>query len=260
MRGGGKKWSVTGGRLGRDHTIQDVPRHYFRDCLMDYIDTQVGDQVKQVAARKAICPDLTDVQIDEYARLIAQIRTRKEEEIKDGRTREGRARKLVERDRSVKSFSEAMVIVDQYDTLQDISDMEDDDLDAGLCVCDVERNPSRPKPITRSVVLPNAVPLEEEEDIPLQRGVNKDCDQVRGMIKRFVNTTDWSLEEFRQALGRVSHSQMTTFLKKRGSSAGQKQSSAFILSWEFFHRRQYLELPLCQTTQRDDVYLLTGAR
>lgn len=67
---------ISGGRLGRDHQLVDVPIHYFRDRLMDYIAVNLPEdkQDKQEAARTAICPELTDAEIEEYARLIAQER------------------------------------------------------------------------------------------------------------------------------------------------------------------------------------------
>jgi hypothetical protein len=66
---------LSGGRLGRDHTLEDVPMHYLRDNLVEYISSQMdADEEKKQAVRKAICPDLVDSQIEKYVRLVEEAR------------------------------------------------------------------------------------------------------------------------------------------------------------------------------------------
>lgn len=64
------------------------------------------------------------------------------------------------------------------------------------------------------------------------------------MIKTFVTEGEWTLEEFRQALTRVTRQQLTSFLTQRGSEGRQKKTSAYQLSWEFFNWRNKLGQPL----------------
>lgn len=87
--------------------------------------------------------------------------------------------------------------------------------------------------------------------------MDRDCDQVRAMIKTFLSSWDWSAETFRLALGAsVSRDKFITFLKKRGVDAAQLRSAAYLLSWEFFNRRQKLALSIVDVDFRDDLKTL----
>jgi hypothetical protein len=65
----GGTWTVTGGRLGRDHTLEDVPHNHVRDRVMDYINEMIPPQ-KQQSVRRAVFTDLSDADIDTYSSLV----------------------------------------------------------------------------------------------------------------------------------------------------------------------------------------------
>lgn len=70
---------VRDGRLGRDHTLPDVPNHFIRDWLLAQIDQGVNEvehlnQVQRGAARRAILPDLTADEVSEYGKILAKRR------------------------------------------------------------------------------------------------------------------------------------------------------------------------------------------
>lgn len=62
---------IIGGRLGRDHTLSDVPNHYVRDRLMNYILTQL-DEDKREASKRAVFSDLSATELQEYSDIILQ--------------------------------------------------------------------------------------------------------------------------------------------------------------------------------------------
>ncbi|KAM7202611.1 hypothetical protein V8F20_004400 [Naviculisporaceae sp. PSN 640] len=256
---------VSGGRLGRDHqhTISDVPRNYFRDRLMDYIlQHEVDEEVKE-AARKAICPDLTDAEIEKYAVLISQDRKRKDEENEAERqapqtqaTREEVAREYVAAG-EVSTMAQAMKVISMDEALGEIDS-------------DIDWQTPKPMGIRRragvevegSVTTPHWAPLGIERVEP-DMEVDRDCDQVRAMIKIFIMSpwSSWSAEEFRIALAdNITRDKFTAFLKRRGTDATQKRSAAYLLSWEFFNRRQKLGLPLEGADPRDDLDILVEKR
>lgn len=139
--------------------------------------------------------------------------------------------------------------------LQEALDSVDADIDlTPFLVHRAQRKLNRPMMIPSSVVRPKSLPMPEELKIEYKFGIDYDCDQVRAMIKIFVSRGDWTLEEFRQALGNVSRQQLTTFLTRRGSAGPQLPSAAYQLSWEFFNWREYLGLPLEGASIHDDVH------
>jgi len=73
------------------------------------------------------------------------------------------------------------------------------------------------------------------------------------MVKNFVTDREWTLDEFRQTLGRVSRQQMATFLSKEGSDSHQLLSAAYQLSWELFNWRNPMALPLLGACVAGDV-------
>ncbi|KAK0643999.1 hypothetical protein B0T16DRAFT_416978 [Cercophora newfieldiana] len=110
--------------------------------------------------------------------------------------------------------------------------------------------------IPYSVVIPYfSFPLPTETEILIDNNVYYDCDQVRAMIKIFIQHGHWTLEKFRESLGhpalRVERPQLTDFLEKRGPKDGLK-SNAYFLAWEFFHRREKVGLPLRGSSPDDE--------
>ncbi|KAL2277790.1 hypothetical protein FJTKL_15219 [Diaporthe vaccinii] len=85
--GNGGMWSpeddyVSGGRLGRNHTLPDVPNHFVRDWLLEVIDEKENEENEAAAldegqrqtARRALFPDLTADQLSEYSQVLAKKR------------------------------------------------------------------------------------------------------------------------------------------------------------------------------------------
>ncbi|KAK0708702.1 hypothetical protein B0H67DRAFT_648731 [Lasiosphaeris hirsuta] len=250
---------ISGGRLGRPHALEDVPVNYFRDKLMDWIAENLkGSEERKQAARKAICLDLADTEIEEYTRLIAEDRKKLNEEAERPSTpltREELARGILENGMVVKTIDQAMKIV--------LMDEAVDEVDGTI-----DWETPKPMGIRRgrnevegSVVTPHWAPLASEGGLVPEIDVDRDCDQVRAMIKTFLSSWDWSAETFRMALGRsVTRDKFIAFLKKRGTDAAQLRSASYLLSWQFFNRRQKLGLPIVNVDFRDDLKTLDKKR
>jgi hypothetical protein len=71
--------TISGGRLGRNHTLEDVPTCYVRDRVMDYINDQLPEE-KRADVRRAVFSDLTEAEINLYSALIAEERIEAEAE------------------------------------------------------------------------------------------------------------------------------------------------------------------------------------
>ncbi|KAK4213578.1 hypothetical protein QBC37DRAFT_285778, partial [Rhypophila decipiens] len=240
---------VRGGRLGDNHrhTVSDVPRNYFRDRLMDYIAEHLdGQEELKQAARKAICPDLTDGEIKEYSRLIAEDRKQMDEKAAAGvsgerppLTREERARRIMKNDSEIRTLAQAMKIVLINEAIRSIDDSIDCQTPKPM---GIRRRPGTK--VAGSVVLPHYARTRNEDIVPDDE-VDRDCDQVRAMVKKFVTWGSWDIDSFRIALAHnMTRDRFLTFLNKRGSDAPQKMSAAYLLSWEFFNRRQKLGLSM----------------
>lgn len=84
------------------------------------------------------------------------------------------------------------------------------------------------------------------------------------MIKTFLSSWDWSADAFRMALAasltQFTRPQFTAFLKKRGTDPAQLKSAAYLLSWQFFNRRQNLGLSIMGVYFRDNYETLRGMR
>jgi hypothetical protein len=132
--------------------------------------------------------------------------------------------------------------------------IDEDDIDlTPMWLTSTTRNPERPKMISSSVVKPCYPRLPQERQLLFQEEIDYDCDQVRAMIKIFVTDGEWTLDEFRKTLGKVSRQQMTKFLKQTGSDSHQLMSAAYQLSWEFFNWRDQMGLPLSGACVAEDI-------
>ncbi|KAM7213729.1 hypothetical protein V8F06_010863 [Rhypophila decipiens] len=256
---------VRGGRLGNDHrhTVSDVPRNYFRDRLMDYIAEHLdGQEELKQAARKAICPDLTDGEIEEYTRLIAEDRKQMDEKAGAGvsgerppLTREERARRIMKNDSEIRTLAQAMKIVLINEAIRSIDDSINCQTPKPMRI---RRRPGTE--VTGSVVLPHYARTRNEDIVPDDE-VDRDCDQVRAMIKKFVTWGSWDIDSFRIALAHnMTRDKFLTFLNKRGSDDAQKMSAAYLLSWEFFNRRQKLGLSMEDGYPREELDILYKRR
>lgn len=92
------------------------------------------------------------------------------------------------------------------------------------------RKYERLKPLTCSAIWPGRLRTHEESSMSRPTRIDRDCDQVRLMIRRFCycedpetmydwNENKFSIDQLQTALG-VQRFQMTTFLEKKGPKEG----------------------------------------
>jgi hypothetical protein len=254
---------VRGGRLGRDHTLEDVPNHYVRDCLIDYINDELPAD-RRKAAHKAVFNDLTPAEVEEYSTMI---RRQKDgaEAIAGGyylppeRT-EG-DQKLVERLKRIAKTTPIRTPLEASNIWQQEIKFEaiDESIDLAPRPGCGTRNYSQLEPIVKSVIKPDSKPLEMERGLDQlmfrETEIDRDCDQLRAMIKIFTRGYAWTPDKFRLALGGITRPALTTFLEKKGPTNGEK-ARTFQKSWEFFKRREILGLPL---TPAPSTYVLSDS-
>ncbi|KAI2464805.1 hypothetical protein F4781DRAFT_54054 [Annulohypoxylon bovei var. microspora] len=229
--------SVSGGRLGRDHTLEDVPNHFVRDRLMDYINSQI-DEDKREHARKSVFSDLSTSEVLEYASLAARLREEHEkmhhrEEIIDD----------IIGSRHVHTRSEAKHIWEQADVMGDIN------VNIDLAPRHSFAHRTHEQQLSGSVIKPGQkVKFQVEAGIDCGVEIDRDCDQIRAMIKILTcDGGEWTVDQFRLALGHITRPQMTSFLEKRGPRKGV-YSLSYQLGWNFFKLREILGCPLITIT------------
>ncbi|KAK3384614.1 hypothetical protein B0T24DRAFT_93371 [Lasiosphaeria ovina] len=270
---------VKGGRLGRDHlhTIEDVPNCYVRDCIMDYINTELerGSNVKKADVQRAVFSDLTNAEIKQYSKLVSQrmdaIRSGDllsddeepqpaEPEPKnplhealhqyyDLRIRLGELKRKEQQDDALAAVDDTVNLKPYAKGTNFRRDRDRDEIDV----------------LSRSVVRPGAkTPLPAESAalegvLQCKPAIRHDVDQVRAMIKRFVLGGEWTLDQFRIALGPAgpTRQHLRNFLGHKGAT---QHSKTFNLSWEFFHRRELLGLPLVGASPDRDAITLISSR
>lgn len=268
--GNGGMWSpkndyVSGGRLGRDHTLSDVPNHFIRDFLLEQIDEGVNeaeelDEDQRQTARRALFPDLTAKQVSEYSESLAK---KREDDARAYRAKYG----IPEKDATpeqihkcelkqimlsygFKHERQAEAVLKQREALQAVD--TNVDLTPRVRPGSV-RNYAKYPPLKRSVVFPEALGgrIGPEPDLPPFMEIDRDCDQIRLMIRRFClleregvdprlayGRYEFEIDDFVTALG-VTRETLTSFLRKKGPENGDK-SQAYELAWEFFKRRELL--------------------
>ncbi|KAI0544480.1 hypothetical protein F4679DRAFT_589471 [Xylaria curta] len=277
---------VRGGRLGRNHTLEDVPNHYVRVRVLHYIDNML-DEEQRDAARKAVFPDLNEDELKQYSAAIVELEREtggsvmKRPKNKKGKKSKGKPAApqpvasnseqpsstlsgptvvdaapvipgaesaashanlfaRVVGDRRVRSKREIEIISQQASLLHSIP-ASTTDLTPRLKVA---RRSSWMDSVCHSVIKPGQkTPLPQEEAVVPGADIDRDCDQIRAMIKILVTEGDWTLDQFRLALGGISRPAMTMFLEKTGPAAGSG-SMSYELGWEFFKKRELLGLSL----------------
>jgi hypothetical protein len=135
-----------------------------------------------------------------------------------------------------RELSETKTMVDQQHVLDGI----DENIDMTLRTRRSRRGFDC-KLVLNSVVKPGSRPLPTEEDVSPDSTMDRNCDQVRLMIKHFVQTSEWTLDQFRFALGDVARPALNTFLEESGSGQG-RNSRVYQLAWMFFNKREKLGL------------------
>lgn len=258
---------VKGGRLGRNHTLSDVPNHFVRDFLLEQIDEKVDeaealDETQRQIALRALFSDLTADQLSEYREFFAKKREAEqrayrakygipEEDATPEEIRKCELRRIM-LDYGFKHEREAEAVVRLYDAVEAV----DTSVDLTPRVRPgVTRNYQKYGPLRRSVIFPGIQVVGRGETVlPLSMEIDRDCDQIRLMIRRFCfwekdyhytcykNNGEFELEDFVTALG-ITRQTLAAFLKKKGPENGDK-SQAYELAWEFFKRRELLGDPL----------------
>ncbi|CAJ2505182.1 Uu.00g125760.m01.CDS01 [Anthostomella pinea] len=257
-------FEVQGGRLGPDHkhTLRDVPICYLRDRLMAAINTEVVAD-KREHVRNAVFSDLSASEVEAYAAVIGQGEEENVDETKSRAKKKSKARKIpsaddperqakaqqIREDRKI-NLQEAESILKQ----QELIDAIDDTIDLAPNPAFAARNMTSDfgwgetietiHPSRRSVKTPGNQ-VESDDELPLKAAwtIDRDCDQVRAVIKVFVTRCQWTIDQLLAALYGVWRPQLNKFLGQRGPLQG-KESFAFRRSWEFFKQREVLGLEL----------------
>lgn len=258
-------WEVHGGRLGRDHTLEDVPNHYLRDRLMSFTnDCMPKDQAPE--ARRRVFSDLNEGEIAAYAKVIRKEEARLADgwQMGSGRERRERCRGHAEQQKRLQKMDNVTKIVNEKFNVNDLefaAKLEEQNSIMAHIDPDIDmtphpsghRNYDDLQPIRDSVFHfglrndePNKPSPQERKALPapFYTEINYDCDQVRALVKRFVTSgliRMWTFDNFCRVCG-LERPQLVEFLENSGPQAG-KQSPAYAMCWEFIRRRQELGLP-----------------
>lgn len=239
MGGAGNYVVVRGGRLGRDHTFEDVPNHFCRDQIMFYINEVVPEK-ERAAVRHAVFTDLTNEESAKYAFLVQQNYDKgKAKQVEEDHP-EYLVVDTIEQPRPPISFATARNLGLQEAALDDIDENIDLTPKPGCGFHDDDRFDY----ISKSVMKPGeAKQLVPERNLKVPYGMDYDCDQVRALIKLFMKGGVWTLDHFRQALcNRIERAPLTKFLQQRGERAGNR-TMVYHLAWEFFKRVNLTVIP-----------------
>ncbi|KAI1365500.1 hypothetical protein F5Y08DRAFT_174448 [Xylaria arbuscula] len=241
---------VTGGRLGptEEHNLYDIPHCYVRDCLMAStlfnVDPSIRSQVQE-----ALFPDLTSSEREEYSAIIEEIEHPPEvpKTAKVKKPRRSREVSLTEADR-VRDIQLTRKITTQeagcimkeeklLDTVDDTIDLSPDPSFAALKLKVTDSD----SPSGRW----GAARENDKVSVPHDCVIDRNCDQVRAMIKILVRKGHLGTNDLIRALdgGQVRHPQLIKFLEQHGPLEG-KQSKAFQQIWHFFKKRELLGIEL----------------
>lgn len=255
---------VSGGRLGRDHTLPDVPNHFIRDFMLEQIDEKVNeaaalDEHQRQTARRALYPDLTSDQVSEYSEVLAKKRDEDarayraengipEEDATPEQIRKCALKRIMlcygfEHERQAETVLKLHETVEAIDTTLDLTPR----VRPGAL-----RDYDKYGPLRRSVLFPGPErgPTRCEDALPPPVLLDRDCDQIRVMIRLFCvegpplsypGDGEFTINNLHSALG-ITRQTLLAFLKKKGPENGYK-SQAYELAWEFFKRREMLGYP-----------------
>jgi hypothetical protein len=211
--------------------LDDVPNHFVRDCLVDYVEDQLREDTREKVLA-AVFSDLSSTEISEYVSCIKM----KKRDVEDEEKRERKAAVQVRIDQLKRSGGPRL-----HKALAAI----DDTIDLAPCPAFGIRDYHQRWPICRSVLIPDSHVRDIfERGIMPGPDIDQNGDQIRARIKIFLQT-EWTVQEFAKSL-EIAPGQITNFLEKKGPRGGT-QSLAFQLAWEFFKRRElvtdFLEAP-----------------
>lgn len=238
---------VTGGRLGRDHTLDDVPNHFVRDMVLDYISTQLEEK-KRKAALKAVFSDLTAAEIAAYqvelekAKLEREQKEERErEEAVEKKRLETEGRTAARKAKAAENIRRQEAALDAIDENVDLTPYED----PAFTPRSLEVDWVGARSVLQRGTVTNIFEFISDDDVG--EDIDYDADQVRAMIKRLVRggpaKDRWTIDQFRLALCGIDRAELIPFLEMKGESGGTG-SRVFDLSWEFFKRRELLGCPL----------------
>ncbi|KAI1175864.1 hypothetical protein F4777DRAFT_299587 [Nemania sp. FL0916] len=243
-------FTVTGGRLGptEEHALYDVPNCYLRDRLMASTFKEI-DAKRRGAVRKALFPDLTTAEIAKYAAKIEELEQQAEQHKPAKKKKSQRPRKASDRALLVQEIQRSRKIAPQEAECimkqEELLDAVDESINLAPNFSFAARKMKCPYPgtyfyKTYSVLKPKTlIEWSDEIRVPEDCHIDRDCDQIRAMIKILVREGGWTMEGFTLALDGPGRAQVNTFLEKNGPLQG-KQSSVFWKSWDFFKRREML--------------------
>jgi hypothetical protein len=190
MFGGEDGGHVSGGRLGRDHKLTDVPNHFVRDQIMDYINQ--AEQYDEDTKQKARTTVFLDLGLSDIAAYSALFSTTVEEELDkeydddddDDDDHDDRLEEIMKTHKpKPKSLLEAKNILQQEALLDSIPDDTLDLSKRGFCGhldMDLEG-------VFKSVVKLGSHKLDYESEITCPTTIDLDCDQIRACIERFTH-------------------------------------------------------------------------
>jgi hypothetical protein len=217
------------------------------------IDPDRRDQVREV-----VFSDLTSSQIKHYAAEIEEIEAIEELERqlechRSAKTKKPRrSQEVLDRTQKVREIQLRRKICPQE---AECIMKQEEILDAVVDTIDLVPNPSFAARKMRcskvklcgrawSVLKPGHLAQDDHEVlVPRECHIDRDCDQVRAMIKILVRRGHWTMEDFTKALDGSGRPEVNQFLEKRGPLQG-KQSAVFQRSWDFFKKRELLGLEL----------------
>ncbi|OTA96592.1 hypothetical protein M434DRAFT_105434 [Hypoxylon sp. CO27-5] len=233
---------VSGGRLGRDHMLSDVPNNYVRDRLMNFINTEL-DESRQENARRVVFSDLTPAEIEQYSKLIMEVPEEK-------RKTENERIAQIAGDGTFLEAHERGDILNQALALENVDKTVDLTPRSGFAFRDYHY----PRGIKYSVIEPGLNEPTPEEDANTGTDIDRDCGQIRAMIAIFITNTEWTADQFRLKLSGVKRQELTRFLEEEGPWKGDDK--VFELAWEFFKKREMLGLPITGTNTSEDSRIL----
>ena len=238
----GGKPVVVGGRLGRDHTLEDVPHHFVRDQLMSRIERDFPASARR-AIEEAVFLDLSGTQLDFYRKLLETLKQKDIEEAlkksEEVQKKSEEAQEKAEQRRNFYRERNQRIVNDLEDAVKSVD-----------CDIDLTAYPEQFAAIDydplyalgASCTAPKKPYTSKEMSLPTDEDIVYDCDQIRAMIARLVIYGDWAIDDVRQALGQ-DRKTLTHFLRRRGIREGVKMK-VYPCAWEFFRRRELLGIPL----------------
>lgn len=199
---------------------------------MSYICEEVPEADRR-AVQRAVFIDLKEDELDAY---IAAVKVKEEQERIEVVEKE-LAKKNIGNIGATRNISQQEDAINNIDC--DTIDLREHDRPCGRYDYD------RVEGVFNSCLKPNQKRTEEEAKCGPGDEMRYDCDQVRAMIARLVKYGEWTIDDFRKALGRIERKNLIDFLNRRGPQEGANLG-LYSIAWQFFRIRDLLGVPLPQ--------------